>query len=309
MSFTPQSASGPGDVPGPAPDPTGRADGQPRQAIVFEGASVSVEDMDPATSRLRTRTLLCELNLSLTQQRISIIGANGSGKSTLLQLINGLTAPSTGRVRLGELDTFRDGAAVRRKVGFVFSDPAAQLVMPTPVEDVELSLKRRIRDRRARRQAALESLAEFGVADLAERSIYELSSGQRQLVALASVLAVSPSVLILDEPTTLLDLANCELLRATLDDLAARRGVQIIASTHDLDFAGDAERTLVLDEGRIVADSAPPEAVAAYRQRIAEAVAYARHHPGGGSQPGGSQRGSAQPGDSSRRGAAGERQA
>jgi len=248
---------------------------------VFDDVAVIVEDMDPASSRLRTRTLLTDLTLTLAEQRISVIGANGSGKSTFLQLINGLTAPTRGRVRLGELDTIDDGAAVRREVGFVFSDPAAQLVMPTPVEDVELSLKRRIRDKGARRLAAVEALAEFGIEDLAERSIYELSSGQRQLVALASVLAVSPAVLVLDEPTTLLDLANRELLRAALDDLAARRGVQLIVSTHDLDFAGDAERTLVLHDGRIVADTAPAEAVAAYRQLIAATVSHARRPTGG----------------------------
>ncbi|MCT1872906.1 energy-coupling factor ABC transporter ATP-binding protein [Brevibacterium luteolum] len=247
-----------------------------RAGVVFDDVAVTVEDMDPASSRLRTRALLTDLTLSLTEQHISVIGANGSGKSTFLQLINGLTAPTRGRVRLGDLDTVDDGAAVRRQVGFVFSDPAAQLVMPTPVEDVELSLKRRIRDKTARRQAAVEALAEFGVEDLAERSIYELSSGQRQLVALASVLAVSPTVLVLDEPTTLLDLANRELLRATLDDLAARRGVQLIVSTHNLDFACDAERTLVLHDGRIVSDTAPAEAVAAYRQLIAATVSAAR---------------------------------
>lgn len=252
-----------------------------RAGVVFDDVAVIVEDMDPASSRLRTRTLLTDLTLTLAEQRISVIGANGSGKSTFLQLINGLTAPTRGRVRLGELDTIDDGAAVRREVGFVFSDPAAQLVMPTPVEDVELSLKRRIRDKGARRLAAVEALAEFGIEDLAERSIYELSSGQRQLVALASVLAVSPAVLVLDEPTTLLDLANRELLRATLDDLAARRGVQLIVSTHDLDFAGDAERTLVLHDGRIVADTAPAEAVAAYRQLIAATVSHARRTTGG----------------------------
>ena len=256
----------------PAPGPQDRA----RVGVVFDDVAVTVEDMDPASSRLRTRTLLTDLTLTLREQRISVIGANGSGKSTFLQLINGLTAPTRGRVRLGDLDTVDDVAAVRRQVGFVFSDPAAQLVMPTPVEDVELSLKRRIRDKDACRQAAVEALAEFGVEDLAERSIYELSSGQRQLVALASVLAVSPSVLVLDEPTTLLDLANRELLRATLDDLAARRGVQLIVSTHDLDFACDAERTLVLHDGRIVSDTAPAEAVAAYRQRIAATVSAAR---------------------------------
>jgi biotin transport system ATP-binding protein len=143
--------------------------------------------------------------------------------------------------------------------------------MPTPLEDVELSLKRTVRDRRERRARALDVLDELGVADLAERSVYELSGGQRQLVALATVLAVDPAVLVLDEPTTLLDLANRERLREVLADLVARRGVRTILSTHDLEVAADAQRTLLIHEGRLHADGTPAEVVATYRDLVTRA--------------------------------------
>src|SRR3954453_2301717 len=86
--------------------------------------------------------VLHDVDVTLTERRVAVVGANGSGKSTFARLLNGLLLPSSGTVRVDGLDTARDGAAVRRRVGFVFTDPDAQLVMPTPVEDVALSLRR-----------------------------------------------------------------------------------------------------------------------------------------------------------------------
>lgn len=200
--------------------------------------------------------------LMLGEQRISIIGANGSGKSTLLKLINGLVLPDTGTVDVDGRDTAKHGAAVRRKVAFVFTDPLSQLVMPTPLEDVELSLRRIHRNRTDRRNAAMEILTGFGLAALADQSIYQLSGGERQLAALASVLAVDPDVLVLDEPSTLLDLKNTRLLR----DRLAWLPQQVILATHDLELARDSERTLVVDSGAVVYDGDPPAAVDFYRK-------------------------------------------
>lgn len=131
------------------------------------------------------------------------------------------------------IDPHEHGAAVRRRVGYVFTDPLSQLVMPTPVEDVELSLRRTMRDRASRRNAALELLEQRGLADQAEQSIYDLSGGERQLVALTSVLAVEPAILVMDEPTTLLDLRNRNRFRRTLGELEQ----QVLLATHDLDLA------------------------------------------------------------------------
>ncbi|MFC8409326.1 energy-coupling factor ABC transporter ATP-binding protein [Arthrobacter sp. NPDC057259] len=226
-------------------------------SIILDRPAVRI-DVD---GRAEPKTLLDLPALTLAEHRIGIIGANGSGKSSLLRLLNGLVLPTAGRVTVGGLDTGRDVRAVRRRVGFVFTDPLSQLVMPTPREDVELSLRRLVRngvERRARAEAVLDR---FGLLGMADQSVYELSGGERQLAALAAVLAVEPEVLVLDEPSTLLDLRNRELLRTTLAGL----GQQVVLSTHDLEIAADMDRVLVIDAGTVVFDGAAPEAVACYR--------------------------------------------
>ena len=227
-------------------------------SVTFDKATVAVEtDHSP-----EPKVLLADVNLELTERRVGVIGANGSGKSTLLRLVNGLIQPTAGSVAVDGDDTVRAVRKVRRNVGFVFTDPLSQLVMPTGREDVELSLRRSVRNATERRALAEACLARFGLLGLADQSVYELSGGERQLVALAAVLAVNPAVLVLDEPSTLLDLRNRELLRRTLAALEQ----QIVLSTHDLELALDMDRVLVVDAGRIVFDGGAAAAVAHYRQ-------------------------------------------
>ena len=215
------------------------------------------------------KVLLQDITLSLAERRIGVVGANGSGKSTLLRLMNGLVPPTSGTVTVNGSDTVRKVRAVRQQVGFVFTDPLSQLVMPTGREDVELSLRRSVRNGAQRREKADSALDRFGLLPLADQSIYELSGGERQLMALAAVLAVNPSVLVLDEPSTLLDLRNRELLRRTLSGLEQ----QIVMSTHDLDLALDMDRVLVIEAGRVVFDGSPADAVEAYRALCAKGLA------------------------------------
>ncbi|MCY0906496.1 energy-coupling factor ABC transporter ATP-binding protein [Arthrobacter sp. H14-L1] len=225
--------------------------------VLLQDASFSAETSDGSV-----RTILHPTTLDLSEQRIAVIGANGSGKSTLLRMLNGLLLPTTGSVSVDGLDTRADGSAVRRQVGFVFTDPLSQLVMPTPLEDLELSLRRRIKSATARRQEALRILQEYGLEPLNDSSIYELSGGERQLVALATVLAVEPKLLVLDEPSTLLDLRNTRLLRSRLAGLSQ----QLILSTHDLELAVDCSRALVIEAGHVVFDGPAADAVAYYRR-------------------------------------------
>ena len=189
------------------------------------------------------------------------MGPNGSGKSTLARLLNGLVTASTGRVLLDGLDVARHGREVRRRVGFVFTDPAAQLVMPTAAEDVALSLRRTHRDKRERREVALAVLEAYGLGGLAERSVHGLSGGQRQLLALAGVLATEPSVLVADEPTTLLDLGNAR----RIGDLLLGLPQQLVLVTHDLELAARCERALLVRDGAVVADGPAADVVAHYR--------------------------------------------
>ncbi len=228
--------------------------------LVGAGVAVSL----PGSGAARTRVLLEPTTLELAERRIAVIGANGSGKSTLLRLLNGLLLPSTGQVRVHGLDTSRQGREVRRLVGFVFTDPLSQLVLATPADDVELSLRPLLRDRAGRRTEALRLLADAGLSHVAEQSVYDLSGGERQLVALTSVLAARPHIVVADEPTTLLDLRNRDLVRDALAGLAQ----QVVLATHDLDLAEEADRVLVVDHGRVVADGKPAEAIAAYLRLV-----------------------------------------
>ncbi len=232
--------------------------------ILLDRVAVRV-DVD---GRAEPKTLLRDVSLTLTERRIGVIGANGSGKSTLLRLLNGLVMPSAGTVTVAGHDTARAVRDVRRRVGFVFTDPLSQLVMPTGREDVELSLRRSVRNSRERRLRAESTLERFGLLALADQSIYELSGGERQLLALAAVLAVDPDILVLDEPSTLLDLRNRELLRRTLAGLSQ----QVILSTHDLDLALDLDRVLVIEGGTVVFDGEAPAAVEHYRALCAAAL-------------------------------------
>lgn len=229
--------------------------------IEFDNASITVQE--PASPGA-TRTILAPVHLILAERRIAVIGANGSGKSSLARLINGLVTPSTGQVRVNGLDTISDGAHVRRQVGFVFTDPAAQLVMPTPLEDVELSLRRSGLSRAQRQSRAIEILAHSGLAGHAHTSVHTLSGGQKQLLALAGVLATEPQILVCDEPTTLLDLR----WRSHIDALLAELDQQVILVTHDLDAALRCDRVIVIDSGAVFYDGMPTEAVERYRAHM-----------------------------------------
>jgi biotin transport system ATP-binding protein len=227
--------------------------------ISFDAAGLSVPVADGA------RVVLEPTTVELTEQRVGIIGANGSGKSTLARMVNGLVSPSTGRVLVDGADVARQGAAVRRRVGFCFTDPASQLVMPTCVEDVELSLRRHEKNAARRHDRALEVLARYGLADHADVSVHALSGGQKQLLALAGVLAVEPAVVVADEPTTLLDLANTRRVA----DLLFGLDQQLVLVTHDLELARRCERVLVVEDARVRYDGTADAAVDDYLASVA----------------------------------------
>lgn len=219
-----------------------------------------VVDIHAVSHAYGDRTVLRDVSLRLTERRIGIIGANGSGKSTFARLLNGLIVPTSGRVTVDALDTRRDGARIRRRVGFVFTDPDAQIVMPTVAEDVAFGLRRLrlTRDETERRVAA--ALSDVGLADHADHPAHLLSGGQKQLLALASVLVTEPEVLVCDEPTTLLDRRNARRMMDRLTGLPHT----VILVTHDLGAAARMERVIVFDEGAVVYDGAAAAAIDHY---------------------------------------------
>jgi biotin transport system ATP-binding protein len=216
--------------------------------------------IERVSQRYGDREVLSDINLSLVEDRIGVIGANGSGKSTLARLLNGLVVPSTGRVLVDGMDTARDGAGVRRKVAFVFSDPDAQIVMPTVAEDVAFSLRRRGLGKDEVSDRVAEVLARFGLGGHADHPAHLLSSGQKQLLALAAVLVTEPEVLVCDEPTTLLDLRNTRQVAGLLEGLAQR----VVLITHNLELLRGWQRVLVIDQARVVADGPADHCIGHY---------------------------------------------
>jgi biotin transport system ATP-binding protein len=220
--------------------------------------------LENVSHRFGERVVLADVDLELTQRRIGVVGANGSGKSTLARLLNGLVVPTQGRVLVDGLDTARQGAAVRRRVGFVFTDPDAQIVMPTVAEDVAFSLRRNRLPRSVVDARVHETLVRFGLDRLAGQPAHLLSGGEKQLLALASVLVTEPDLLVCDEPTTLLDARNARTVAAVLADLAQ----QVVLVTHHLHQLEGFERVLVVDQGRVVDDGPPAQALAGYRRLV-----------------------------------------
>ncbi|MFJ6808502.1 energy-coupling factor ABC transporter ATP-binding protein [Streptomyces anulatus] len=212
------------------------------------------------------RHVLRSVDVELTERRVAVVGANGSGKSTFARLLNGLLVPTSGDVTVDGLDTRKDSKQVKRKVGFVFQDPDLQIVMPTVAEDVAFGLKYRGLGKSEIADRVTEVLAEFGLSGLRDHPSHQLSGGQKQTLAIASVLALAPQCVVFDEPTTMLDLRNKHQITRTVRNLSQ----QVVVVSHDLELLMDFDRMLVFDEGRIVADGSPGEAAGFYRDLMAE---------------------------------------
>lgn len=219
---------------------------------------------DSVSHRFGDRKVLRDIDLRIGERRVGIIGSNGSGKSTLARMINGLLTPSSGTVTVDGVDASRKGAQVRRKVGFVFTDPDTQIVMPTVAEDLAFSLRRTGLSRSEVAARVQEVLERFGLTGHAEHPAHLLSGGQKQLLALGAVLIRRPEVIVADEPTTLLDLRNARVVAEALDGVDQ----QVIVVTHQLSLLESFERVIVIDDGAVAFDGAPGDAVAAYRAAV-----------------------------------------
>jgi cobalt/nickel transport system ATP-binding protein len=185
-------------------------------------------------------------------ESVALVGENGAGKSTLLLHLNGYLAPSKGQVQIGDsLVCPKNIYSVRRTVGMVFQNPDDQLFMPTVFDDVAFGPLNLGLTREEVERKVTEALKTTGVEHLKKRPPYKLSQGEKRSVSIATVLAMSPDILVMDEPTSSLDPQS----RRRLIELLKTFTHSKIIATHDLDLAMDlCERTIVLHKGRVAAD-------------------------------------------------------
>ena len=191
---------------------------------------------------------------------LGIIGGTGSGKSTLARHMNALLVPSGGEVLVDGVDaTTLKKSWLRRRVGLVFQFPEAALFAPTVEEDVAFAPRRLGLDEEEVEERVQGSLRMLGAEELAGRSPFALSGGEKRRVAIAGVLAMGPEVLVLDEPTAGLDPATREQLLALIRRLRDA-GVSVVLVSHDLDEVAEvADRICALDDGRVRAKGTPAE--------------------------------------------------
>jgi cobalt/nickel transport system ATP-binding protein len=195
------------------------------------------------------------IDLSLERgERVALLGPNGAGKTTLVLHLNGILEPGQGTVEVSGMPVSKQNLAeVRRRVGLVFQDPDDQLFMPTVADDVAFGpANAGLRGAELEGRVA-EALEQVGMSDYAQRPPHHLSFGQRRRVAVATVLAMRPEILVLDEPSSNLDPAS----RRELADILLGLDITVLMVTHDLPYALElCPRSVVLSEGVIVADGA-----------------------------------------------------
>ena len=190
---------------------------------------------------------------------VGVVGPNGGGKSTLLRLINGLLRTDSGNIRVGGLDPASEPYLVRRRVGMLFQNPENGLVAPFVEDDVAFGLENLGVERTEMRRRVREAIRAVGLEGYERREPHTLSGGEKQRVALAGLLALDPEVLLLDEPTSMLDAAG---RTEVLERLEALRGSRtVVHVTHHLEALLDADRVLVLNAGKLVADVSPERLV------------------------------------------------
>jgi energy-coupling factor transport system ATP-binding protein len=203
------------------------------------------------------RPALSEVSLDLRQgEYVGVVGPNGGGKSTLVRLMNGLLKPDSGRVLVLGHNPATEPFEVRKHLGVLFQNPENGLVAPFVEDDVAFGLENLGVPREEMRDRVAKAVRAVGLEGYERREPHTLSGGEKQRVALAGLLAVEPEILVLDEPTSMLDAAGRREVLEHLQDLRSEKTVLHV--THHLEELLDADRILVLNGGELVADE-PPE--------------------------------------------------
>ena len=212
-----------------------------------------------------TTAALDDVNIQIREGEFTaILGHNGSGKSTLAKHFNGILLPSGGKVYVGGLDTAEDSQLfdIRKTAGMVFQNPDNQIVATVVEEDVAFACENLGLPWAELRKRVDDALAAVGMTEFAAHAPHLLSGGQKQRIAIAGVLAMQPRVIIMDEPTAMLDPAGRADVMETIKELNRQKGMTVVLITHHMDEAAQADRVIVMKQGQVALDGTPQEVFA-----------------------------------------------
>ena len=216
----------------------------------------------PAEEGQTSAVALEDVSLSIERGSfVVVLGHNGSGKSTLAKHMNAVLLPSGGTVYVEGMDT-RDEALlleIRRRVGMVFQNPDNQIVANVVEEDVAFAPENLGVPSEEIRRRVDDALAAVGMSEFTRHAPHLLSGGQKQRVAIAGVIAMAPECIVLDEATAMLDPAGRREVLSAIRALNQERGITVVLITHHMDEAMDADRLIVMNDGKLVMDGAPAE--------------------------------------------------
>ena len=219
-----------------------------------------VEDME--SGEIKEEKVLKDINIEIEKGSFTaVLGHNGSGKSTLAKHFNAILLPSGGKVYVKGMDTADENNIfnIRQSAGMVFQNPDNQMVAALVEDEVAFAPENLGVEPKEIRRRVDECLEIVNMTKYAQSSPSKLSGGQKQRVAIASVLAMNPEILILDEPTAMLDPKGRSEVIKTIKMLNEEKDITVVLITHYMDEAAQADRTVVIDDGEIVLDGTPKE--------------------------------------------------
>ena len=216
----------------------------------------------PAEEGREASAALRDVNLQIEAGTfVAVLGHNGSGKSTLAKHFNAVLLPSGGTVWVEGMDT-KDEALlleIRRRVGMVFQNPDNQIVANVVEEDVAFAPENLGVPTEEIRRRVDDALAAVGMGEFPRHAPHLLSGGQKQRIAIAGVIAMEPEYIVLDEATAMLDPVGRRDVLNTVHKLNRERGITVVLITHHMDEAADADRVVVMDDGKVAMDGTPRE--------------------------------------------------
>ncbi|WP_051326730.1 MULTISPECIES: energy-coupling factor ABC transporter ATP-binding protein [Aliagarivorans] len=225
------------------------------------GLSIKLHELSLS---IEGKTILDNLTLDAQVKRLGVVGRNGSGKSSLSRVLSGLVEAKSGELLVDGFNPFKDRKAALRGIGLLFQNPDHQIIFPTVLEEVVFGLRQLGQSKQLAKQNALATLAAFGKEHWQDAHVASLSGGQKHLVCLMAVMAMQPSLIILDEPFAGLDIPTKKQLTRYLSQFPG----SLIHISHDPDDLAGYEQMLWLEGGKIAAFGASSEVLPAYLARM-----------------------------------------